>query len=315
MKIHDQTVSAGEQKTIELHVANLPTRTEINIPVTLYNSGEDGPTLLLMAGLHGDEINGIEIIRQILEQKHNQVKRGKVICIPILNIFGFIHFSREVPDGKDVNRSFPGFENGSLASKVAHLLMNEIIPHIDYGIDFHTGGAQISNYPQTRAVMTDKKNKELADYFCAPLRIHSDLIDNSLRWAAAKAGKPILVYEGGESMRLNANAVDEGVNGALRVMKGLNMTDEAPAQEKNSIDVKKRTWLRCNNSGIWILMCEEGEKVSKDQCLGYTTSPFVDFRSEIRAPKDGVIISINYMCVVNKGDALIHLGIIEAKNE
>lgn len=310
MKIQINTVDVhpGEETTIILNVAQLPTRTQIDIPVTVFNAKEPGPTLLLMAGLHGDEINGIEILRRIFDAKLHRVDAGQVIIIPILNIYGFLNFSRDVPDGKDVNRSFPGSENGSLAANVANMLMKNVIDQIDYGVDFHTGGGQINNYPQLRADFTDPKNRELAGYFQPPMFVQSGLIDKSLRWAAHQRGKNIIVFEGGESLRFSPFAIQEGINGILRLMKGLGMRSDAPVQELQPIEVVDRKWLRCLDSGLWILNCVEGDKIKKGQVLGYTTSPFGDFQSEIISPEDGYIVGLNYMSVVNRGDALIHIG-------
>lgn len=308
LEINGVEIPAGEQTIIDLNVAQLPTRTKIDIPVHVYRSKEDGPTLLLMAGLHGDEINGVEIVRRIVDNDLHHVQKGTVICIPILNVFGFINFSREVPDGKDVNRSFPGHQNGSLASKVANELLTKIIPHIDYGIDFHTGGGQRKNHPQIRAVLNDDQNRYLANLFQAPFTINSNLIDHSLRWAANEVGKKILVFEGGESLRFHNNSILEGINGTFRVMQGLGMIENAPSQQNESIVIQNKTWLRCLDAGIWIHKCKEGSFVEKGQLLGYTSSPYGDFKSEIFAPKDGYIIGLNYSPVVNKGDALIHIG-------
>ncbi len=311
MILYHTEINAGQPQVVELKVANLPTRMEISIPVTVYDSGIEGPTVLFMAGLHGDEINGIEIIRRFIEQEHYVVERGAVICVPILNIFGFLHFSREVPDGKDVNRSFPGSPKGSLAAKVAHILMKEIAPLIDYGVDFHTGGNQINNQPQIRTSFEEEQNVHLAQLFQAPLTINSKTIKNSLRWAAAQKNKHILVFEGGESMRFCPYAIQEGIHGALRLLQGLGMKQDAPVQQKKQFIIRKRKWLRCTDSGLWILNCVQGQLVQKGDLLGYTTGPFGDFHSYLYAPHDGVIISINYMSVVNQGDALIHLGRIE----
>lgn len=308
IRINTVEVNPGEETTIILNVAQLPTRTQIDIPITVFNSKNPGPTLLLMAGLHGDEINGIEILRRIFDHKMHHVNSGRVIIIPILNIYGFLNFSREVPDGKDVNRSFPGSNNGSLASKVAHMLMTEVVPQIDYGIDLHTGGGQINNYPQLRADFNIEKNRELAGYFQAPLYVQSNLIDKSLRWAAHQLGKQIIVFEGGESLRFSPFAIQEGINGILRLMKGLGMRDDAPEQPLDRIEIKDMRWIRCLESGLWILNCIEGQKITKGQLLGYTTSPFGDFQSEVYSPIDGYIIGLNYMSVVNRGDALIHIG-------
>lgn len=157
MILNHQEIQAGETKKIDINIAKLPSRSPIDISITVSRAKKAGPTLLFMAGMHGDEINGVEIVRRIIDQKIYKPTRGTVICIPLLNIYGFIHFSRYVPDGKDVNRSFPGSSKGSLASRVAHYLMQDIIPKIDYGVDFHTGGADRTNYPQVRCVMSDKK--------------------------------------------------------------------------------------------------------------------------------------------------------------
>lgn len=221
-------IRPGEYKEININVARLPSHTQIDTPIFVYRAPEEGPTLALMAGMHGDEINGMEIVRRMIDNGHNRVKRGTTVCIPIINVYGFLNYSREVPDGKDINRSFPGNKNGSLASRVAYHMTHDVIPFIDYGVDFHTGGAMRTNYPQVRCVMRDEKNVELALAFHAPFTIDSPFRPQSLRQTAAKKGKNIIVYEGGESIRWDAHAIDEGVNGTLRLMKHLNMIDWAP---------------------------------------------------------------------------------------
>ena len=301
-------VLPGEEKIIELNVAQLPTRTRINIPVTCYRSTVEGPTLLLMAGVHGDEVNGVEIVRRMLEHNLHRVQKGAVICIPIVNVYGFLMNSREVPDGKDVNRSFPGSESGSLAWKIAYEIMNKIIPVIDYGIDFHTGGAQRSNYPQIRGVFSNDITNELANAFEPPFKIESGYIEKTLRWAAAEAGKQMLLFEGGESMRFNQFAIQQALDGALRVMKHLGMRSEAPKQSLRTIEIIDKTWIRCQDAGLWKHNVLEGDFVEKGQLLGYTCSPYGEFHSDHIAPKDGYIIGLNYMPVVNRGDALIHIG-------
>ena len=237
---------------MDIHIAKLPSRSPIDIHILISRARKPGPVLLLTGGLHGDEINGVEIIRRIIQRGYHQPDRGTIICIPIINIYGFIHFSRYVPDGKDLNRSFPGNKKGSLASRVAHYLTHDIIPKIDYGIDFHTGGADRSNHPQIRCVMTDKKNAELATAFSAPFTLHSTLRPKSLRQIAAKNGKKILVYEGGESARFDEKAIRHGISGTLRLLKHLKMRSGKiiPIKHTN-IKVEKSTWLRAQASGIF----------------------------------------------------------------
>ncbi|MBX2846080.1 MAG: succinylglutamate desuccinylase/aspartoacylase family protein [Saprospiraceae bacterium] len=308
MKINKENIAPGEEKTIHLEVAKLPTRTAIDIPVTVARSETPGPTLLVMGGLHGDEINGIEIIRRVLDNDLHIPKQGTVIAIPIINIFGFIHFSREVPDGKDVNRSFPGAKNGSLASKVAYTLMKEIVPHIDYCVDFHTGGDQRTNYPQIRTVLDDSENAQLAEHFHAPVTINSKLIEKSFRWAASAKGAKMLVYEGGESLRFDEFAIQEGINGLLRLMKALGMRDDAPAPVQPTTIIQSSKWLRASASGLWIPKINSGDAVIDGQKLGYIASPYGDFREPIHAKKGGVVFGLNNTPIVNRGDALVHLG-------
>src|SRR6187455_2517972 len=160
--IADHEIKPGEFKEININIARLPSHTVIDTPIYVSRSNEEGPVLALMAGMHGDEINGMEIVRRLLDSGLHQPKRGVTVCMPIVNVYGFLNYSRDVPDGKDINRSFPGSKNGSLASRVAYNLMQEVIPYIDYGIDFHTGGAMRANYPQVRSVLKDATNMQLA---------------------------------------------------------------------------------------------------------------------------------------------------------
>lgn len=302
-------VLKGEEAHINLSIARLPSRTPIDIPVFVSRSKEDGPVLLLLAGLHGDEINGIEIIRRILTKGFNKPLIGTVICVPIMNIYGFLNYSRDLPDGKDVNRSFPGSKTGSLASRVAHHLMTEIIPLIDYGIDFHTGGASRANYPQIRCLLDDSINKELAIAFGPPYILNSIYRPNSLRRESAMLGKRIIVYEAGESMRFDRDAIRLGVKGVKRVMQYLGMSYDVSAPENEPEILLKATWLRARYSGLFHYFIQNGKKIQKNQLIGAITDPFGDFYSQIKAPVSGYIISVNNNPVVNQGDALMHIGI------
>ena len=295
---------------MEVNIARLPSRTHIDIMVTVARALEPGPTLLLMGGLHGDEINGIEIVRRIIEKGHHVPEKGTIICIPILNIYGFIHFSRNVPDGKDVNRSFPGNKNGSLDSRIAYYMMKDIIPKIDYGIDFHTGGADRYNYPQVRGMLNDQVNQELANAFYAPVTLHSNFRAQSLRQAAAKQGKRIIVYEGGESSRLNEYAISTGIDGALRVMNHLGLSSIPVAKPTyENREFRHSSWIRARTSGIFQSEVSCGEEVKKNQAVGWITDPFGEFRVQLKSPTSGIVISINNNPILHQGDAVIHIGV------
>lgn len=308
IKLNGTEVWPGETKRIVANVARLPSHSPIDISITVSRAVKPGPALLLMGGLHGDEINGIEIVRRMIDDGLNLPEAGTTISIPIINIYGFIHFSRYVPDGKDVNRSFPGSKRGSLASRVAYYFMREIVPQIDYGIDFHTGGADRTNYPQIRAKLDDPVNAELAAAFHAPFSLHSKYRTKSLRWAAAKRGKKILVYEGGESARFDEFAIQEGINGALRVMRHLEMVKEAPQPSHINKFIKSTTWIRARYSGLFQSGVKSGDAVNEKQVLGYITDPFGDFKFPIKSPTKGYIIGLNNDPIIHQGDAMIHIG-------
>jgi len=308
VNIAGQHLRPGEFKEIIINIARLPSRTQIDTPIYAFRGLEDGPVLALTAGMHGDEINGMEIVRRILDLGYNRVKRGTVICMPIINIYGFLNYSREVPDGKDVNRSFPGSKNGSLASRVAYHITHDIIPYIDYGIDFHTGGAMRTNYPQIRCVMADEKNVKLAHAFHAPFTIDSPFRPHSIRQQAAKLGKNIIVYEGGESLRFDQQAIEDGIAGTLRLMKHLHMIDEAPAPKEANKIIWNSSWARAQHAGLFQSTIKSGDLVNKGQTVGTITDPFGEFKETVKSPSTGYVVGLNNHPVVNAGDALLHIG-------
>ena len=306
--INDQLIKPGENKVINLQIARLVSRTEIDLPIHVYRSKKPGPVILLSGGLHGDEVNGIEIIRRIIQSKIlSKLKCGSVIAIPVMNIYGFLNFSRQVPDGKDINRFFPGNKKGSLASRVAYNLTKSVLEEIDFGIDFHTGGANRTNFPQIRYAPGDQKAKELADIFNAPISLASKMIDKSIRNEVFKMGKSMIVYEAGESMRFDEIAISEGINGALKVLNHFGMLNEE-TRENKCFEFQESKWIRARNSGMVVLQKESGEFVRKGDVLAIITDPFADFKTKIKAKQDGFIIGHNNTPLVNQGDALFHIA-------
>jgi uncharacterized protein len=305
--INGVNIKRGQKLQINITIARLPTDTLIELPVFVYRSKNDGPSLLLTAGIHGDEINGIEVIRRMITTKKLMPERGTIIAIPLVNVYGFIHTSRNLPDGKDLNRCFPGGSTGSLARQIAHILMTEIIPNIDFGIDFHTGGSRLSNYPHIRATINDAVNNEIGMAFGAPFLLNSEFIDKSFRKEAHKAGKSILVYEGGESLRLDEFAIAQGMDGVKRLMKYLKMTD-LDVPDTQTLVLKDSTWIRAKTSGIFSTKVSYGTAVKKNQVLAYISDPYGQNLTEVKSSGNGFVIGVNNMPVINAGDALIHLG-------
>ncbi len=308
-QINKTTIAPGEKKLIKLNVAKLPSGTVISIRVHVFRSKNPGPTALLMGGLHGDEINGVEIVRRAIgENIFEQLECGSVIAIPLLNVYGFINFSRDAVDGKDVNRSFPGSATGSLASRVAYTLSQSILPLVDFGVDFHTGGSSRYNYPQVRYTTEDAAAKKLAEQFAAPYLMEKKNLDKTLRHTAAGMNIPILVYEGGESLRFDGYSIDHGIKGIQRLLFQQKMLKTDLPTNHTPKYFSKFTWMRAEKSGMFMWMQSSGAKVSKGEILGVINSPHGTKEIRVLAKHDGYIVGHNNAPVVNAGDALFHLG-------
>ena len=309
LKIENQVFSPGDSGVAKISVSRLPSGTPISIRCHVYRSFNPGPTVLILAGVHGDEINGVEIARRCLATGvFDNLKRGNVIVVPLLNIYGFINFSREVPDGKDVNRSFPGTMAGSLASRVAATLTKKILPLADYAIDLHTGGASRYNYPQIRFSRKDKMAKELALVFGAPFIIQKGVISKSFRKTANEMNVTVLVYEAGESERLCGFSIEIGVEGIKRVLQLLNMIQKSNSDQRHVKMVTKTGWVRASDAGIFIWTQKSGKKIARGEILGSIYSPQGDRIKKVIAKKGGHIIGHNNASVVHIGDALFHIA-------
>jgi predicted deacylase len=314
IEINNQIIPPGKKTIMKVVVGRLPSDTKIHINLHIYRSENPGPTMLVLAGVHGDEINGVEIVRRAIESNlFEGINHGTIIAVPILNIYGFINFSREVPDGKDVNRSFPGNMRGSLASRVARILTKKVLPHVNFGIDFHTGGASRYNYPQIRYTGKDEESRKMAVQFGGSYIIKKTLIPRSLRKSAHDMGIPMLVFEGGESLRLDGLAISKATDGLKRLLFEKGYIDEAPEPDPEIHDIKKTSWIRASHSGIFTWTKSSGKKVFKDEPLGIINDADGTKTIKILATKDGYIIGHNNTPVVNQGDALFHIGYADEK--
>lgn len=309
MKIHNTEILPGANEVIKIPVGRIPTGNQILIRAHVYRSLIDGPTALILAGVHGDEVNGVEIVRQaVASDMFRTIKRGTIIAIPILNVYGFINFSREVPDGKDVNRSFPGSLRGSLASRVARIISKKIIPEVDFGVDFHTGGRSIYNYPQIRYTAGDEAARELAMAFKAPQLLAKKTISKSLRKYAQDKGKRILVFEGGENLRLDDYSIANALNGLRRLLIHQDMLPGPIPPDQPSWHYLKSSWLRAPQAGIFQWTKSSGQMVAKGEPIGSISDPYGLERTPLRADETGHIIGHSNMPVVTQGDALFHIA-------
>jgi len=306
------TIAPGERKRLEIPVARLPTQTMVSLPVTVVNGIQDGPRLWLSAAIHGDEINGVEIIRQVLEKIKPNSLQGTLIAVPIVNVFGFIEQSRYLPDRRDLNRSFPGSPRGSLASRLAYLFMKEVVSRCTHGIDLHTASDHRTNLPQIRANLEDAETYRCAQAFAAPLLMHATIRDGSLRQAATQQGIPVLLYEAGEALRFDAEAIEVGVKGIIRVMGSLGMVGLEWSQTSiTPVEVTESRWIRASHSGIVHLKVALGQRVHKRQLLCFITDAFGETSFKTYAPCDGLVIGHTQNPLVSQGDGILHLAVLD----
>jgi predicted deacylase len=284
--------------------------TPVALPVVVYHGANEGPTVWINAAIHGDEVGGIEIVRRVTDKLHPPTMSGTVIAVPIVNVHGFNTSDRYLPDRRDLNRSFPGSARGSLAGRVANLMMTEVVERCSVGIDLHTGSDHRTNYPQIRADLDNPDTMNLATVFGAPVTIHAGTRDGSLRQAATQAGATVLVYEGGEALRFDRDAITAGTLGVERVLQHLGVTTDGPPPGSETVFARKTRWARAGSSGVVHLDPELGDLVSGKDRVGRVLDPYGKRLSWITAPVDGIVIGQTQHPLVNRGDAVLHVAAV-----
>lgn len=309
IRIGNNEIAPGRSARFELPVARLPTQTYLSIPFSVLNGARSGPRIWLSAAIHGDEINGIEIIRRVLKQLDPKTMRGSVIAVPIVNVFGFINESRYLPDRRDLNRSFPGSKSGSLAARLAHLFLTEVVDRCSYGIDLHTAATHRTNLPQIRTDLDDPETRRCAEAFGAPIMLHSRTRDGSLRDAAVRRGATVLLYEGGAPNRFNEDAIRIGREGVLRVLRTLGIIQGKSRPKRNpSVESRSSSWVRARRSGLFHRGVNLGDRVEVGQTLGVIRDGFGDLDIPVPAARAGVVIGLALNPLVNRGNALVHVA-------
>jgi len=309
IEIGGTTISPGQRVTVDLPVADLYTSTSLHMPVEVICGRKPGPVMFVSAAVHGDELNGVEIIRRLLKRKALKSIRGTLLAIPIVNVHGFLHQSRYLPDRRDLNRSFPGSAKGSIAARLANLFIKEIVSKADYGIDLHTGALHRSNLPQIRANLDDPATLDIARVFGTPVIINSDIRDGSLRACAFERGMPILIYEAGEALRFDEISIRAGLRGILYVMRHIGMLPALKNPKLATPVVAKSTsWVRAPDSGIVSAKVKLGNSVQKGQKIALISNPVGDAEAAVLAPFDGIVIGQSNLPLAHEGDALFNLG-------
>ena len=318
LKINGQTISPGSRLTLDLPLPQLYTHAPLTMPVHVIRGKKPGPRLFVSAAIHGDELNGVEIIRRLLKLPALNRLRGTLIAIPMVNVYGVIHHSRYLPDRRDLNRSFPGSDRGSLAGRLAHLFMTEIVANCTHGIDFHTGAIHRANLAQVRANLDDEETARLAHAFQVPVLLNSNLRDGSLREAAAECGIPMLLYEAGEALRFDEVSIRAGLRGTVNVMRELGMLPGIKRSAKAKIEpfvARSSNWVRAPMGGVLRTMIPLGGRIKKDELLGMISDPFGDKEVEVKSANGGIVIGRTNIPLVLEGEALFHIARFEDVKE
>jgi predicted deacylase len=309
--INGQTIRPGERALVDLPLPRLNSHSRLSMPVHVIHGRRDGPRLFVSAAVHGDELNGVEIIRRLLNHSGLERLHGSLVAVPVANVYGVIHQSRYLPDRRDLNRSFPGSAEGSLTARVAHLFMEEIVSRCSHGIDLHTGANHRTNLPQIRANLDDPETERLARAFGVPVLLNSSLRDGSLREAAAEHGIPMLLYEAGEALRFDELSIRVGVHGLLGVMRALGMLrtrGRRAARASEPFVARTSTWARAHESGMLRTTAPLGARVHKGEALGFVDDPYTGTEHPILAHVRGVVIGRTNLPIVHEGDAVFHIA-------
>jgi len=311
--IGGREIRPGTRQVVELQLPLLYTHTPVVLSVQVSRGRRDGPCLFVSAAIHGDEINGVEIIRRVIRSSALRHLRGALIAVPVVNVYGFVRRSRYLPDRRDLNRSFPGSEKGSLAARLANVFLEEVVSNADYGIDLHTGAVHRENLPQIRASFeTDDMIERLAKVFGSPVILNADTRDGSLRDAARTLGVPVIVYEGGEALRYDELVIRAGVRGVLGVMRELgmlrSMSKPRSRRQPEPVVARSSQWIRAPQSGILRAAKSLGAKVAREEMLGWIADPLGENEVPVQAPVAGVIIGKVNLPLVIEGEALYHIA-------
>lgn len=313
LTIAGHAIPLGSNQIIDVPLPDLYMHTSLSMPVQVLRGRKKGPTLFVSAAVHGDEINGVEIIRRLVKSKSLKGLKGTLITVPVVNVYGFINQTRYLPDRRDLNRCFPGSEQGSLAGRLANLFMREVASNCTHGIDLHTAAIHRDNLPQIRADLGKPNAEQLALAFNAPVVVNSGLIEGSLRHAAHSYNIPVIVYEAGEALRFNELSIRAGVKGVFGVMRNIGMLAPKRTKVKKPrvpFVARSSTWVRAPQSGMFRMLVAMGAQVSKGDLLGMVAAPYGNENSEtpVTASSSGIIIGRSNLPLVNEGEALFHIA-------
>lgn len=316
LEIGKHKIMPGEVRTVDIRLPPTFSSDDLSMDIKVIRGVRPGPTLFICAAIHGDEINGIEIVRRVIRQTDPLKLSGTLLAIPIVNVYGFNNQTRYLPDGRDLNRSFPGSASGSLTARLADTFMTEVVAKCTHGIDLHTGGRHRSNFPQIRAELDNDEVRGMTRAFGAPIAINARERDGSLRQCATAMGVPVILYESCEALRFDEVYIRAGEKGVFDVMRHLGMLRKSRSKTKNAPIVSKESrWVRAPASGVHRVLVSLGAQVDRHQVLGVVADPLGEHEVEVKAPVSGIIIGRSNLPLVYAGDALFHIARVHSRTE
>ena len=308
MVIAGRTIRPGESHEILLKISEFYTSDPVNIPLTVIRGKDPGPSVFMTAAIHGDELNGVEIVRHMIQQLDSTKIMGTLLLLPVVNRLGFLSHSRYLPDRRDLNRYFPGDPKGSSADRIAAIIFRQVVANADFGIDFHTAAVGGTNLPHVRADLSRREVRRLAKAFGTEVIVDAPGSPHSLRAACVASGVPTILYEGGETSRFQRRDIRKGIAGAYNVLADLGMLPIPLKEPRLQVILKTTEWVRAEKGGILDLIATPGELVYKHEELAVIENPFGREVSTVLAPFTGLVLGTTTRPMVNPGDAICHLA-------
>ncbi|MBI1388192.1 MAG: succinate dehydrogenase [bacterium] len=313
ISIARETIHLGETRDLHLEFSESYLGRTVSIPISVIRGPKEGPRIFLSGAIHGDELTGIGIIRDLLFDRPPELLKGTLICAPVVNIYGLEHHSRYLPDRRDLNRCFPGQPDGSLTSRLARVIHDEIVMQCDYGIDFHSAAVRRTNFPNVRADMTKPEVKRLARAFGCELIVNSKGPDGSMRRTAVSSGVPTIILEAGEVWKIEPAVVEIGVRGCMNVLKAFGMIEGEPEPPAFSITIDQTTWVRAERGGFLTFHAKPGDLVYQGQFLATNYSIFGRERNLLTSPAYGIILGMTTMPAVQPGEPVYHIATLSER--
>jgi predicted deacylase len=311
-KLGGRTIAPGEEVVVDLPVASLLTHAPVNLTARVRRGRRPGPCLLVTGCLHGDEICGAEIVRRVMMAPSLKRMRGTLVAVPVMNMPSFLARSRYLPDRRDLNRLFPGAAAGSLGARLAKVVTSELLPMADAVIDLHSGAVNRGNLPQVRVTTKDRESMQLARAFNPPAILVSSTREGSFREACRAAGKPVVLFESGEALRLDAATIRFGLQGILSVMRHLGMLPKRGKSEPRktpTVVCQRSTWERAPRGGLFTPLVTLGKAVAEGEMIGFVADPIEGDEHFLKSSLAGIVIGRSNEGLVTEGDALFHIAV------